>query len=167
MSLAKRKESQRRCYYETIFRLLSELLKWDKVLPQFSVSSSTHLHHTENTNNCTPTPDFKVVKVLVYSVHLFSFFPAEYDRHLASPNGMATGYPDPNVNNHGLTQVVKPRCSGGMERPPGTLERVLKVFHYFENSSEPSTWASNIRHGDSTDIKVCVLVELIENQVSL
>ncbi|XP_053088350.1 focal adhesion kinase 1 isoform X4 [Pangasianodon hypophthalmus] len=77
----------------------------------------------------------------------------EYDRHLASPNGMATGYPDPNVNNHGLNQGVKPRFSGGMERPPGTLERVLKVFHYFENSSEPSTWASNIRHGDSTDIK--------------
>ncbi|XP_047667802.1 focal adhesion kinase 1 isoform X7 [Tachysurus fulvidraco] len=77
----------------------------------------------------------------------------EYDRHLASPNGMATGYPDPNINNHGLSQGVKPRFSGGMERPPGTMERVLKVFHYFENSSEPSTWASNIRHGDSTDIK--------------
>lgn len=92
-----------------------------------------------------------------------SVFPAEYDRHLASPNGMATGYPDPNVNNHGLSQGVKPRFSGGMERPPGALERVLKVFHYFENSSEPSTWASNIRHGDSTDIKVCMLVGLMEN----
>lgn len=67
---------------------------------------------------------------------------------------MATGFSDPSVNSHGLSHGAKPRFSGGMERPPGTLERVLKVFHYFENSSEPSTWASNIRHGDSTDIKV-------------
>ncbi|CAK7289394.1 Focal adhesion kinase 1 [Vulpes lagopus] len=33
------------------------------------------------------------------------------------------------------------------------MERVLKVFHYFENSSEPATWASIIRHGDATDVR--------------
>uniref|UniRef100_A0A673N980 Focal adhesion kinase 1 n=1 Tax=Sinocyclocheilus rhinocerous TaxID=307959 RepID=A0A673N980_9TELE len=48
---------------------------------------------------------------------------------------------------------VKPRFSAGMERTAGALERVLRVFHYFESSSEPCTWASNIRHGDSTDVR--------------
>lgn len=66
---------------------------------------------------------------------------------------MAAAYLDPNLN-HALNQGVKPRFSGGMERATGAMERVLKVFHYFESSSEPCTWASNIRHGDSTDIKV-------------
>uniref|UniRef100_A0A3B4ENB5 Focal adhesion kinase 1 n=2 Tax=Pygocentrus nattereri TaxID=42514 RepID=A0A3B4ENB5_PYGNA len=65
---------------------------------------------------------------------------------------MAAAYLDPNLN-HALSQGVKPRFSGGMERAAGAMERVLKVFHYFESSSEPCTWASNIRHGDSTDIK--------------
>ncbi|XP_017568665.1 focal adhesion kinase 1 isoform X3 [Pygocentrus nattereri] len=77
---------------------------------------------------------------------------AEYDRHLAPTKGMAAAYLDPNLN-HALSQGVKPRFSGGMERAAGAMERVLKVFHYFESSSEPCTWASNIRHGDSTDIK--------------
>lgn len=40
-----------------------------------------------------------------------------------------------------------------MERSPGAMERVLKVFHYFESSSEPTTWASIIRHGDATDVR--------------
>uniref|UniRef100_A0A8B9JP76 Focal adhesion kinase 1 n=1 Tax=Astyanax mexicanus TaxID=7994 RepID=A0A8B9JP76_ASTMX len=65
---------------------------------------------------------------------------------------MAAAYLDPNLN-HALNQGVKPRFSGGMERAVGAMERVLKVFHYFESSSEPCTWASNIRHGDSTDIR--------------
>uniref|UniRef100_A0A673N8U6 Focal adhesion kinase 1 n=1 Tax=Sinocyclocheilus rhinocerous TaxID=307959 RepID=A0A673N8U6_9TELE len=52
-----------------------------------------------------------------------------------------------------LNQGVKPRFSAGMERTAGALERVLRVFHYFESSSEPCTWASNIRHGDSTDVR--------------
>ncbi|KAK5606775.1 putative serine/threonine protein phosphatase [Crenichthys baileyi] len=43
--------------------------------------------------------------------------------------------------------------AGGMERPPGSMDRVLKIFHYFETNSEPSTWASNIRHGDATDVR--------------
>ncbi|XP_072535595.1 focal adhesion kinase 1 isoform X3 [Salminus brasiliensis] len=76
----------------------------------------------------------------------------KYDRHLAPTKGMAAAYLDPNLN-HALSQGVKPRFSGGMERAAGAMERVLKVFHYFESSSEPCTWASNIRHGDSTDIR--------------
>uniref|UniRef100_A0A8C2DA81 Focal adhesion kinase 1 n=1 Tax=Cyprinus carpio TaxID=7962 RepID=A0A8C2DA81_CYPCA len=65
---------------------------------------------------------------------------------------MAAAYLDPNLT-HALNQGVKPRFSAGMERTAGALERVLKVFHYFESSSEPCTWASNIRHGDSTDVR--------------
>ncbi|XP_076137253.1 focal adhesion kinase 1 isoform X1 [Alosa pseudoharengus] len=76
----------------------------------------------------------------------------EYDGHLAPTNGMAAAYLDPKLN-HALCSGVKPRVSAAMERPPGALERVLKVFHYFESSSEPCTWASNIRHGDATDIR--------------
>lgn len=127
-------------------------------------SSVWYLFHIENEKYWILSPDFKLAIIFcIFYLFILFIFSAEYDRHLASPNGMATGYPDPNINNHGLSQAVKPRFSGGMERPPGTLERVLKVFHYFENSSEPSTWASNIRHGDSTDIKVCVWVKLKEN----
>lgn len=44
--------------------------------------------------------------------------------------------------------------AGGLERPPGSMDRVLKIFHYFETNSEPCTWASNIRHGDATDVRV-------------
>uniref|UniRef100_A0A3Q3W5E1 Focal adhesion kinase 1 n=1 Tax=Mola mola TaxID=94237 RepID=A0A3Q3W5E1_MOLML len=40
-----------------------------------------------------------------------------------------------------------------LERPPGSMDRVLKIFHYFETNSEPCTWASNIRHGDATDVR--------------
>ncbi|XP_076137261.1 focal adhesion kinase 1 isoform X7 [Alosa pseudoharengus] len=76
----------------------------------------------------------------------------KYDGHLAPTNGMAAAYLDPKLN-HALCSGVKPRVSAAMERPPGALERVLKVFHYFESSSEPCTWASNIRHGDATDIR--------------
>ncbi|XP_014867518.1 PREDICTED: focal adhesion kinase 1 isoform X13 [Poecilia mexicana] len=43
--------------------------------------------------------------------------------------------------------------AGGLERPPGSMDRVLKIFHYFETNSEPSTWASNIRYGDATDVR--------------
>ena len=44
--------------------------------------------------------------------------------------------------------------AGGPERAVGSMDRVLKIFHYFETNSEPSTWASNIRHGDATDVRV-------------
>uniref|UniRef100_A0A8C1XWN8 non-specific protein-tyrosine kinase n=1 Tax=Cyprinus carpio TaxID=7962 RepID=A0A8C1XWN8_CYPCA len=71
---------------------------------------------------------------------------------LAPSKAMAAAYLDPSLT-HALNQGVKPRFSTGMERTPGALERVLRVFHYFESSSEPCTWASNIRHGDSTDVR--------------
>ncbi|XP_044308761.1 focal adhesion kinase 1 isoform X8 [Varanus komodoensis] len=64
---------------------------------------------------------------------------------------MAAAYLDPNLN-HTPSSSTKTHLSSGMERSPGAMERVLKVFHYFENSSEPTTWASIIRHGDATDV---------------
>ncbi|XP_053322144.1 focal adhesion kinase 1 [Spea bombifrons] len=76
----------------------------------------------------------------------------EYDRHLASSKNMAAAYLDPNLN-HTPSSNAKSRLSTGMERSPGAIERVLKVFHYFESNSEPATWASNIRHGDATDVR--------------
>uniref|UniRef100_A0A8C9U2Y1 non-specific protein-tyrosine kinase n=1 Tax=Scleropages formosus TaxID=113540 RepID=A0A8C9U2Y1_SCLFO len=83
---------------------------------------------------------------------LFSSLCTEYDRHLAPTKGMAAAYLDPNLN-HTLASGAKSRLSMGPERSPGALDRVLKVFHYFESNSEPSTWASNIRHGDATDVR--------------
>ncbi|XP_037658648.1 focal adhesion kinase 1 isoform X10 [Choloepus didactylus] len=76
----------------------------------------------------------------------------EYDRYLASSKIMAAAYLDPNLN-HTPNSSTKTHLGTGMERSPGTMERVLKVFHYFENSSEPATWASIIRHGDATDVR--------------
>ncbi|XP_062987252.1 focal adhesion kinase 1 isoform X6 [Elgaria multicarinata webbii] len=75
----------------------------------------------------------------------------EYDRYLASSKTMAAAYLDPNLN-HTPSSSTKTHLSSGMERSPGAMERVLKVFHYFESSSEPTTWASIIRHGDATDV---------------
>ncbi|XP_060099172.1 focal adhesion kinase 1 isoform X5 [Heteronotia binoei] len=75
----------------------------------------------------------------------------EYDRYLASSKSMAAAYLDPNLN-HTPSSSTKTHLSTGMERSPGAMERVLKVFHYFENNSEPATWASIIRHGDATDV---------------
>ncbi|XP_075776164.1 focal adhesion kinase 1 isoform X4 [Pelodiscus sinensis] len=77
---------------------------------------------------------------------------AEYDRYLASSKTMAAAYLDPNLN-HTPSSSAKTHLSTGMERSPGALERVLKVFHYFESNSEPTTWASIIRHGDATDVR--------------
>nr|XP_021322281.1 focal adhesion kinase 1 isoform X9 [Danio rerio] len=76
----------------------------------------------------------------------------KYDGQLAPTKAMAAAYLDPNPT-HALNQGVKPRFSSGMERTAAALERVLKIFHYFESSSEPCSWASNIRHGDSTDVR--------------
>ncbi|XP_019131437.1 focal adhesion kinase 1 isoform X3 [Larimichthys crocea] len=53
----------------------------------------------------------------------------------------------------GGTGVGTSASAGGLERPPGSMDRVLKIFHYFETNSEPCTWASNIRHGDATDVR--------------
>uniref|UniRef100_A0A669PTX7 Focal adhesion kinase 1 n=1 Tax=Phasianus colchicus TaxID=9054 RepID=A0A669PTX7_PHACC len=76
----------------------------------------------------------------------------EYDRYLASSKTMAAAYLDPNLN-HTPSSSAKTHLGTGMERSPGAMERVLKVFHYFETSSEPTTWASIIRHGDATDVR--------------
>ncbi|XP_053099237.1 focal adhesion kinase 1 isoform X6 [Hemicordylus capensis] len=64
---------------------------------------------------------------------------------------MAAAYLDPNLN-HTPSSSTKTHLSSGTERSPGAMERVLKVFHYFESSSEPAVWASIIRHGDATDV---------------
>eukprot|EP00063_Salmo_salar_P023309 XP_013998144.1 PREDICTED: focal adhesion kinase 1-like isoform X2 [Salmo salar] len=80
------------------------------------------------------------------------FLMGEYDRHLAHSKGMATAYLDPNLN-HALAGGAKSRLSTTTERAPGAPDRVLKVFHHFESNSEHSTWASNIRHGDATDVR--------------
>lgn len=66
---------------------------------------------------------------------------------------MAAAYLDPNLN-HTPSSSTKIHLGTGVERSPGTMERVLKVFHYFESNSEPTTWASIIRHGDATDVRV-------------
>ncbi len=87
-------------------------------------------------------------------------FSSEYDRQLAPTKAMAAAYLDPNLA-HALNQGVKTRFSAGMERTAGALERVLRVFHYFESSSEPCTWASNIRHGDSTDVRVSLQISSV------
>uniref|UniRef100_A0A3Q3QGC2 Focal adhesion kinase 1 n=1 Tax=Monopterus albus TaxID=43700 RepID=A0A3Q3QGC2_MONAL len=55
----------------------------------------------------------------------------------------SSSYLEPNLNHSAV----------GLERPPGSMDRVLKIFHYFETNSEPCTWASNIRHGDATDVR--------------
>lgn len=86
---------------------------------------------------------------------MFSLPPSvsEYDRYLASSKTMAAAYLDPNLN-HTPSSSTKTHLNSGMERSPGAMERVLKVFHYFESSSEPAIWASIIRHGDATDVWV-------------
>lgn len=65
---------------------------------------------------------------------------------------MAAAYLDPNLN-HTPSSSTKTHLGTGTERSPGAMERVLKVFHYFESSNEPATWASIIRHGDATDVR--------------
>ncbi|XP_057168790.1 focal adhesion kinase 1-like isoform X2 [Ursus arctos] len=65
---------------------------------------------------------------------------------------MAAAYLDPNLN-HTPNSSTKTHLGTRVECSPGAMERVLKVFHYFENSSEPATWASMIRHGDATDVR--------------
>ncbi|XP_038153331.1 focal adhesion kinase 1-like isoform X12 [Cyprinodon tularosa] len=94
----------------------------------------------------------------------------KYDGQLApagpSESGMASSsYLEPSLNHSAAGGCgVKSRpgmpgapgtsgSAGGLERPPGSMDRVLKIFHYFETNNEPSTWASNIRHGDATDVR--------------
>lgn len=97
----------------------------------------------------------------------------EYDGQLApggaSDSGMASSSFLESNHNHsaasgcavkshsgipGGPAVGTSSSAGGLERPTGSMDRVLKIFHYFETNSEPCTWASNIRHGDATDVRV-------------
>uniref|UniRef100_A0A674PB33 Focal adhesion kinase 1 n=1 Tax=Takifugu rubripes TaxID=31033 RepID=A0A674PB33_TAKRU len=62
----------------------------------------------------------------------------------------SSSYLEPNHNHSAASGCgVKSR----LERPPGSMDRVLKIFHYFETNNEPCNWASNIRHGDGTDVR--------------
>ncbi|XP_061772119.1 focal adhesion kinase 1-like isoform X2 [Nerophis ophidion] len=129
--------------------------------------------------NCTPLPTEQMENsgciplcwnkgVCIYAQHPLP----KYDSQLAplrkSESGMATSsYLEPNLKHSaaggcgvksrsgvaGSTGVGTSGSAGGLERTPGSMDRVLKIFHYFETNSEPSTWASNIRHGDATDVR--------------
>ncbi|XP_077598939.1 protein tyrosine kinase 2aa isoform X9 [Stigmatopora nigra] len=83
----------------------------------------------------------------------------EYDRHLAAAvsagKTMATPYTDPNLNQALLDETAKSRLSAGASDRivGGSVDRVLKVFHHFETNTELSSWSSNIRYGDATDIR--------------
>uniref|UniRef100_A0A7N8XCS7 non-specific protein-tyrosine kinase n=1 Tax=Mastacembelus armatus TaxID=205130 RepID=A0A7N8XCS7_9TELE len=82
----------------------------------------------------------------------------KYDGQLAparaTESGMASSsYLEPNLNHSAAGGCGVKSRSGMPERPPGSMDRVLKIFHYFETNSEPCTWASNIRHGDATDVR--------------
>lgn len=109
--------------------------------------------------------------IRVPGLYCVAVFFSEYDGQLAlagaSESGMASSsYLEPNLNHSSAGGCgVKSRSgmpgvpstsgsAGGLERPPGSMDRVLKIFHYFETNSEPCTWASNIRHGDATDVRV-------------
>ncbi|XP_048880968.1 LOW QUALITY PROTEIN: focal adhesion kinase 1-like [Brienomyrus brachyistius] len=77
---------------------------------------------------------------------------AEHDRPLTPTKGMAAAWPGPQPEPC-PGPGAKARLGGVLERSPGAPERVLRVFHHFESSSEPDTWASNVRHGDATDVR--------------
>lgn len=68
---------------------------------------------------------------------------------------MATAYMEPNLN-HALLGGAKSRLSAGVSdrTMAGSVDRVLKVFHYHETNTEHSCWYSNIRYGDATDVRV-------------
>uniref|UniRef100_H2MY81 Focal adhesion kinase N-terminal domain-containing protein n=2 Tax=Oryzias latipes TaxID=8090 RepID=H2MY81_ORYLA len=68
---------------------------------------------------------------------------------------MATAYLDPHLNNILLGGAKSLLSTGGADRTmAGSMDRVLKVFHYFETNIEHNFWSSNIRYGDATDVRV-------------
>ncbi|KAM6967938.1 LOW QUALITY PROTEIN: focal adhesion kinase 1-like [Aplochiton taeniatus] len=82
----------------------------------------------------------------------------EYEgKQLAPAKGMASAYLEPNPKHPSLGcgggAKARAGAGSGMERPAASMDRVLKIFHYFESNSEPCTWASNIRYGDATDVR--------------
>ncbi|XP_024117404.1 protein tyrosine kinase 2aa isoform X10 [Oryzias melastigma] len=85
-------------------------------------------------------------------------FTSEYDRHLAAAASagktMATAYLDPNLHNPLLGGAKSLLSTGPPDRTmAGSVDRVLKVFHYFETNIEQNFWSSNIRYGDATDVR--------------
>ncbi|XP_024122774.1 focal adhesion kinase 1 isoform X13 [Oryzias melastigma] len=102
----------------------------------------------------------------IYAQHPLPKYDGQLTPATPSESGMASSsYLEPSLNHSTAGGCgVKSRpgvpggpgtssSAGGLERPPGSMDRVLKIFHYFETNSEPSTWASNIRHGDATDVR--------------
>ncbi|XP_047238966.1 protein tyrosine kinase 2aa isoform X7 [Girardinichthys multiradiatus] len=94
----------------------------------------------------------------------------EYDRHLAAAvsagKTMATAYMDPNLNNAFLAGAKSRLSAGGSDRTmAGSVDRVLKVLHYFETNTEHSFWSSNIRYGDATDVRGIIQKILDINKV--
>uniref|UniRef100_A0A8C5AGD7 non-specific protein-tyrosine kinase n=1 Tax=Gadus morhua TaxID=8049 RepID=A0A8C5AGD7_GADMO len=86
-------------------------------------------------------------------------FGSEYDRHLgavSSGKTMATAYLEPSLN-RALLADAKSRLSAGVSERAiagASVERVLKVFHHFESNTDVhSSWSSNIRYGDATDVR--------------
>uniref|UniRef100_A0A3Q2T206 Focal adhesion kinase 1 n=1 Tax=Fundulus heteroclitus TaxID=8078 RepID=A0A3Q2T206_FUNHE len=79
---------------------------------------------------------------------------------------MATAYMDPNLNNAFLAGAKSRLSAGGSDRTmAGSVDRVLKVFHYFEANTEHSFWSSNIRYGDATDVRGIIQKILDINKV--
>uniref|UniRef100_A0AAV2MFH5 Focal adhesion kinase 1 n=1 Tax=Knipowitschia caucasica TaxID=637954 RepID=A0AAV2MFH5_KNICA len=98
------------------------------------------------------------------NISRISSYYAEYESKLAPPGARdfpmaSSSFMDPGLSHSGGCSGLKVRsggsltAGGALERPPGSMDRVLKIFHYFETNSEPCTWASNIRHGDATDVR--------------
>ncbi|CAL9691571.1 unnamed protein product [Knipowitschia caucasica] len=70
---------------------------------------------------------------------------------------MATAYMEPNLN-HSFLGAKSRLSTGATDRTvagsaSGSVDRVLKVFHYHETNTEHSCWYSNIRYGDATDVR--------------
>ncbi|XP_074510269.1 focal adhesion kinase 1-like isoform X6 [Sebastes fasciatus] len=104
----------------------------------------------------------------IYAQHPLPKYDSQLAPAGASESGMASSsFLESNLNHSaagggavksrsgmpGGTGVGTSGSAGGLERPSGSMDRVLKIFHYFETGSEPCTWASNIRHGDATDVR--------------
>ncbi|XP_077576146.1 focal adhesion kinase 1-like isoform X1 [Stigmatopora nigra] len=119
-----------------------------------------------DSNGCIPLCWSK--GVCIYAQHGLPKYDGRLVPVRTSDSGMATSsYLEPNLNHSttagcgvksrsgvsGGTGIGTSGSSSGLERTPGSMDRVLKIFHYFETNSEPSTWASNIRHGDATDVR--------------
>uniref|UniRef100_A0A3B4BD95 Focal adhesion kinase 1 n=1 Tax=Periophthalmus magnuspinnatus TaxID=409849 RepID=A0A3B4BD95_9GOBI len=71
---------------------------------------------------------------------------------------MATAYMEPNLNHTFLGGAKSRLSTGASDRTvagsvSGSVDRVLKVFHYHETNTEHSCWYSNIRYGDATDVR--------------